>query len=257
MSQMLGYTSRDTEDIDQFVESTARRFTHVILMEHFDESMVLLKREFCWDFSDIIYVKLRSRSNAQKDEAIEQSLVDTHKSISPLDHRIYNMFLNTTLTKITRGKNFAEEVQVYRRILDDVATYCAQVMDNVKNLPDAITNVLRGKSRRRFDPHPWGNAFELSEKDCAIMNLRTRTHRKMLLLRQFPELCSGDFDIILPVGEHALRKRNLYDALTGPMEWKDNKTLIFSPEFCEQWDSETGFSLRIMHEKLAYMSLTG
>lgn len=31
-------------------------------MEYFDESLVLLKRELCWDLDDVVYFKLNQRS---------------------------------------------------------------------------------------------------------------------------------------------------------------------------------------------------
>ena len=38
----------------------------VLIMEYFDESLVLLKRELCWELDDVVYFKLNQRSKEYK-----------------------------------------------------------------------------------------------------------------------------------------------------------------------------------------------
>ncbi|XP_030838132.1 galactosylceramide sulfotransferase [Strongylocentrotus purpuratus] len=42
------------------------RFHFVLISEYFDESLILLKDLMCWDFSDIIYLKLNAREQIHK-----------------------------------------------------------------------------------------------------------------------------------------------------------------------------------------------
>lgn len=39
-------------------------------MEYFDESLILLKRELCWDLDDIVYFKFNQRAQAYKQTMI-------------------------------------------------------------------------------------------------------------------------------------------------------------------------------------------
>ena len=56
--------------IKKHIEDLAEKIDLVLIMEYFDESLVLLKRELCWDLDDVIYFKLNQRSLEYKQTEI-------------------------------------------------------------------------------------------------------------------------------------------------------------------------------------------
>ena len=49
------------EEVTEFIERMNKNINLVLIAEHFDESLVLMKRLLCWDSEDIIYVKHKVR----------------------------------------------------------------------------------------------------------------------------------------------------------------------------------------------------
>ena len=49
-----------------------QEFDLVMLMEYFDESLVLLKRRFCWKMEDILYFELNERMGIEKQDVTSQ-----------------------------------------------------------------------------------------------------------------------------------------------------------------------------------------
>lgn len=52
----------DPATIRKHINDLAEKIDLVLIMEYFDESLVLLKRELCWDLDDVVYFKLNQRS---------------------------------------------------------------------------------------------------------------------------------------------------------------------------------------------------
>lgn len=56
--------------IEKYIGDLAEKIDLVLIMEYFDESLVLLKRELCWDLDDVVYFKLNQRSPEYKETNI-------------------------------------------------------------------------------------------------------------------------------------------------------------------------------------------
>lgn len=54
----------DDPRVEESIRLIAERFHLVMLMEHFEESLILLKDTFCWDMDDILFFKLNSRKES-------------------------------------------------------------------------------------------------------------------------------------------------------------------------------------------------
>lgn len=52
--------------IKKHIDELEEKIDLVLIMEYFDESLVLLKRELCWDLDDVVYFKLNQRSQEYK-----------------------------------------------------------------------------------------------------------------------------------------------------------------------------------------------
>ena len=56
--------------INKHIDDLAEKIDLVLIMEYFDESLVLLKRELCWDLDDVVYFKLNQRAQEYKQTMI-------------------------------------------------------------------------------------------------------------------------------------------------------------------------------------------
>lgn len=90
----------DDDAIDEWIQYLDKTFDLVLITDYFDESMVLLKNELCWDTDDISYLKSNSRQRNQEsvrewlgDEYV-QKLLEWNKA----DWKLYQHF-NATFTK--------------------------------------------------------------------------------------------------------------------------------------------------------------
>ena len=52
--------------IQKHIDELAEKIDLVLITEYFDESLVLLKRELCWELDDVVYFKLNQRSKEYK-----------------------------------------------------------------------------------------------------------------------------------------------------------------------------------------------
>jgi len=92
----------DDEAIDQWIQYLDDTFDLVMITDYFDESMVLLKDELCWDTEDISYLKSNSRKRDQESvrqwlgPEYSQKLLDWNKA----DWKLYQHFNQTFNKKI-------------------------------------------------------------------------------------------------------------------------------------------------------------
>lgn len=56
--------------IQKHIDELAENIDLVLIMEYFDESLILLKRELCWELDDVVYFKLNQRSKEYKQAII-------------------------------------------------------------------------------------------------------------------------------------------------------------------------------------------
>lgn len=74
-----------------FVAEVERVFSLVMIAEHFDESLVLLRHLLSWDLDDILYVKLNMRTPSSK-RSLTPGLPAKIRAWNSLDARLYDHF---------------------------------------------------------------------------------------------------------------------------------------------------------------------
>ena len=72
--------AKEEADIRKAIDDLSTQLTFVLIQDHMDESLVMLRRLFCWDLDDIIYAALKvsggSRSEKTSKPAIPQEVRD-------------------------------------------------------------------------------------------------------------------------------------------------------------------------------------
>lgn len=123
----------------------------VLLMEYFDESLVLMMREFCWNFDDILYIKM----NAMKYK--KRKVADaTRKKIlnwNTADVTLYRRFNQTFWTKVKHyGDEFWQDVSEFRRRNAEMLKICSprEVEEKAFRLNVTIKGLVMGQKVGRF-----------------------------------------------------------------------------------------------------------
>ena len=158
----------DTNKILEKLKFLDKEFKLVLVMERFEESLVLLKRYLNWKLSDILFFQSNSHKHAEVNLTEEETR--KHKNKCFLDYAIYDFFTKLFEYKVeAEGPDFKDEVRHFETILKQVRSFC----DHSKAPTDQL----------KVQATAWNDNFIVSKSDCDLMklgeikfinNLRTR-----------------------------------------------------------------------------------
>ena len=158
--------------VKRYIDEMEEEFDLVMITDYFDESLILLKRLLCWEFEDIVYVKLRERKKKLefKEEVKKNILTWNHADVTLFDH-----FNKTFWRKVQReGPSFYEDLKAFRTINQDYQAMCDSIKYKSKKCKLSKTqpcNILELLWRRR------GNTF--SGKGCGPIPSDIAEHRRL------------------------------------------------------------------------------
>ncbi|EDO36200.1 predicted protein, partial [Nematostella vectensis] len=116
--------------VDHYLKFLNEEFDLVMIMEHFDESLVLLKRLMCWTYEDILYFKLNERQDKHKRKSLDEEVRQDILSWNRADSLLYDHFNKTLWAKIKeQGAPFQRELKIFRRINKRISNQCLQKGD--------------------------------------------------------------------------------------------------------------------------------
>ncbi|KAK6967513.1 Galactosylceramide sulfotransferase [Biomphalaria glabrata] len=153
------------EFIKNFLKETEESFHLVMVVELFEESLVLMRRLLNWKLKDILYVRQNDELSAQEtlklpwNTKVEFNMEDkkNHKLFSPVDYALYEHFKGVLLDKIqAQPPDFAGEVAMLKTVLKDLASFCETAEEDSELLVSA---------------NQWTASFTVSVNDCKIMTL--------------------------------------------------------------------------------------
>lgn len=148
----LGYDFVDTENdsvIAKMIDELEMEFQTVLIMEYFDESLVLLKLEMCWQVDDILYIKQNQRLKrfSLRDEVSRRIL-----EWSRADDMLYQHFNRTLWKKINKyGSLFWSELQEFKTLNSRFQDICSPekiTMKGFKINVDVSSYVMNPKVER-------------------------------------------------------------------------------------------------------------
>ena len=172
MGRDFGFEANTREyDIDKILKKLIfldKEFELVLVLERFDESLVLLKRYLGWQIADIVYIPSNTRSYPETYLTEEQKL--KHKHTCFLDYAIYDFFSKIFNYKVkAEGPGFQDEVKYFRDVIQQTKAFCAQ--------PTTDANKLNVKASK------WNSKFRVSRSDCKVMLLREKKFIERLRIR--------------------------------------------------------------------------
>ena len=185
-------------DKQTFIAYIDSKFKVIVILEHLDESLVLMKRRYCWTFKDILYLPMRQATYAvtkgkEKDEEFHR----LHRERNEIDYLLYEYFLVRHSKQVSKESNdFYEEVKLFIKISDETKAFCSDVC---KQLGNAVS---RNASHEQVMEHlasvvtfpasRWEPGFSVSGLDCIMMMFDTGVWRQAQRVTQYPGYCTGE-----------------------------------------------------------------
>ncbi|XP_061186242.1 galactose-3-O-sulfotransferase 2-like [Saccostrea echinata] len=147
---------RDPISIKKFIKAINNDFHFVMIMEYFDESLILIKRMLGWTFKDILYI----RQNKGREILVTNITEEEKQKIYQWnrgDLMLYSHFLEKLENIIkAEGQSLQEEVSTFKDILRKVWDFCEQ--------DDQVIPLTIRKT-------PWDSGFVLTYHECTFLRL--------------------------------------------------------------------------------------
>ncbi|XP_035686079.1 galactose-3-O-sulfotransferase 2-like isoform X2 [Branchiostoma floridae] len=159
----------DRSSVDEFVQKIAREIDLVLILEHFSESLVLLRRMMCWTLKDILYnVSPKNLKEYRKPTTENASLVEAHRRWSNVDYILYDYFNATLWQKIQDENNdFHQEVRHFENVLQSMTTNCTKA--NVT--PVSTWEVNNAAGRQTIPRTAWHDQFDIDPHLCLKLKM--------------------------------------------------------------------------------------
>merc|ERR550537_1222733 len=139
--------STDREEyLSNFLEQASRTWDLVLITEYFDLSLVLLKRRFCLQFEDILY--LRSLERIKKERVEEPYTLAKIAEMQKLDIALYDFFNATFWREVEKEEGIFEELAIFQKLNKQVQSFCVQ--GSKVGYQGTYANVLSPKGRENF-----------------------------------------------------------------------------------------------------------
>lgn len=155
--------------INKYIEKLDSEFPLVMLMEYFDESLVLMKRYLCWDFEEIIYVPLNINKGKKRHPV--QLSPNSERFLHYFDYadfQLYDHFKNRFMEQMNlEGSDFRDEVNTFKEIKGQVTSFCQSRPSSNQTL--------------NLEATKWNSKFKLTSEDCKEMMLPELAMMRMLI----------------------------------------------------------------------------
>ncbi|XP_076437906.1 uncharacterized protein LOC143277055 [Babylonia areolata] len=147
----------DVQAVRAHIARVERDLDLIMIVEYFDESLVLLKRRSCLSMQDIVYLMKNAR---RPEELPEVRLTQEEKAMfdrfQMADDLMYRHFYSTFWELVhAEGPGFFSEVRQFKEIQRTVRNFCS----SVGSVWDFVV----------VPQSPWNEEFMVTAKDCRLM----------------------------------------------------------------------------------------
>jgi hypothetical protein len=127
----------DQAAVDALRADMERRFFSLIT-DYMDESLVLLKKEMCWELEDVLYISLKSRAHHAKtpeEQSVKLKREADIRRMNWADQQLFDHFNASLWQKIAQYPDFNAELAEFRRLVDVLSEDCSHLsrMDEHKH----------------------------------------------------------------------------------------------------------------------------
>ncbi|XP_005094087.1 galactose-3-O-sulfotransferase 2 isoform X2 [Aplysia californica] len=154
---------------DEYLQQLSQDFLLVMIMEYFDESLLLLKHALCWDTKDILFIPKNKNGRKPRRNFTDEDR-KRHRKLSSLDYKLYDFFLKRLQDELSRqSEDFFQELDNFRSLLTQVKHTC-----------ETKSSFFYVTATR------WYDAFNVTAEDCNILRMPELVALDVLLKRARP-----------------------------------------------------------------------
>lgn len=111
--------------VNEYIKFLYKEFDLVMIMDYFDESLVLMKRLLCWKMDDILYLKLNERQDKEKNTILTDDVKENIKRWNKADVLLFDYFNKSFWKKIeNEGEDFYKELAIFRERNSQIKREC-------------------------------------------------------------------------------------------------------------------------------------
>jgi len=111
--------------VTEYIQFLDKEFDLVVIMDYFDESLVLMKRMLCWEVDDILHIKLNERQDKEKATNLSAEVRENIRRWNKADVLLFNYFNETFWRKVTmEGPGFHKDLSAFRRRKQEIKQLC-------------------------------------------------------------------------------------------------------------------------------------
>ena len=111
--------------IRRWIDALQHRFSLVMIVEYYNESLVLLRRLMCWKLIDILYTKRNIRKYRHKDIHMDPVLVNNFRRYNEPEYILYDHFNKTLWRRIAEEPDdFRDELSHFNALVKDATDFC-------------------------------------------------------------------------------------------------------------------------------------
>lgn len=166
MARDMGFpaTYSNTE-VEKYLNNLDKIFKVVLIVEHFDESLILLRRHLHWNLQDILYMVNNVRIKNEWSVAnLTADDVELFQSRNRLDVKVYNFFYKRFWQQFTaESPGILSEVLHFKTVLNKVLAFC-------KNQP-LRPETKQTASSLKIPGSNWNQEFEVHSGACEQMEM--------------------------------------------------------------------------------------
>ncbi|XP_034728680.1 galactosylceramide sulfotransferase [Etheostoma cragini] len=117
----------DDPQVEEVIRFITERFQLVMLVEYFEESLILLKDALCWELDDVLFFKLNARKGSTVSK-LTPELRARALEWNAIDWKLYKHFNQTFWKKVDAygRRQMAEDVAELRRRNTEMASICIE-----------------------------------------------------------------------------------------------------------------------------------
>ena len=111
--------------VKEYIQFLDNEFDLVMIMDYFDESLLLMKRLLCWKIEDILYVKLNERQDKEKATRLSARVKENIRRWNKADVLLFDYFNATFWRRVKKeGPSFYEELSTFRQRKQEIQQLC-------------------------------------------------------------------------------------------------------------------------------------
>ena len=164
----FGFPSDATEEmVDQKIQEIDEMFDFIMIVEYFDESVVLLRNLLQWNFEDLSSLRLNSIKQNMKSNVSDLTRAKMKKFLQA-DYKLYNYFKNKFEQKMENihHSSLMKDLEKFRQIQNKIKSKCPFELVPRNTLP--------------IKDQPWSPVAEsykmLNENpECELIGMQERT----------------------------------------------------------------------------------